>query len=281
MPKVYFNNQIIDQEQACISPSNPGFLHGVGLFETLSAHQGRPFLLDRHIKRMKASADKLRMSLGEGIDRVPQAIDEVLQANELTEARIRFTITPPSPHDPDAGATLLVAAQANAGYPAELYEKGMTVFLCTDYRQSKNDPLAGHKTTSYFPRLVVLRNAQDRNCGEALWFTPQNLLAEGCMTNVFLAKGGQLRTPALDTPILPGVTRELVIELATENGIVVEEGPCTVNDLLDADEVFLTNSIMQVMPVTRIEKKPVADEKPGPMAAQLRKLYVQYIDNYK
>ncbi len=279
--KVYLNGEIVEQQQAKINVSNPAFLHGVGLFETLPAYNGRAFKLDAHLERMKNSAKKLNMPLDKSIDEVPAAIEQLLQANQLTNARMRITVTPPNPQDTSGGNTLLIAAQESTGYPEELYRKGLTVMLCTDYRQSPNDPLAGHKTTSYFPRLVVLRNAQDKQCGEALWFTPQNFLVEACMSNVFLVKEGKLRTPSLEMPILPGVTRATILELARENDIpTLEESCLTIDDLLDADEVFLTNSIMQVMPVTRVERKTVGREKPGEITNKLLDAYRKMIETF-
>lgn len=270
---VYLNGEIVDVTEARVAVTNPGLLHGVGLFETLRSYAGRPFRLDEHLVRMQSSAEKLNMPLGNALERVPEAIGMVLQANELTEARIRFTVTPPGAHDTEGETTLLVAAEKIVGYPPELYEKGMTVFICTNFRQSAQDPLAGHKTLSYLPRLVALRDAQNRQCGEALWFTPENMLAEGCISNVFLVKGGCLRTPPLDTPILPGVTRAAVLELAEENGIAVEQERLTINNLLDAEEVFLTNAIMEIMPVTRVERRSIGDEQPGPITRKLAEAY--------
>jgi len=271
--KVYLNGEIMNMADASISVSNPGVLHGVGLFETLRSYEGRPFRLDQHMERLKNSAKKLRIAVDDVIDEVPTAIQKVLEANALKDARIRFTIMPPNAWDEASRSILLVAAQQLAGYPPELYAKGMTVFICTDYRQSSQDPLAGHKTTSYFPRLLALQTAQKRQCGEALWFTPDNLLAEGCISNVFIVKEEKLRTPPLNTPVLPGITRAVVLELAKENNIPAEETSCTIDDLLDADEVFLTNSIMEVMPVTRIERRLIADEKPGQVTNRLRQAY--------
>jgi branched-chain amino acid aminotransferase len=271
--KVYLNGELIDHDKAVIPVGNPGLLHGVGLFETLRVYSARPFRLDRHIERMQASAAKLDLSIGNAQERIPDAVKAVVETNQLTDARVRFTITPPAdPSDAESG-TLLVTAQAVAGYPPELYEQGMTVYICDTYRQSSRDPLAGHKTTSYLPRLLALRTAQEKHCGEALWFTPTNHLAEGSISNVFLVKDGCLRTPALDTPVLPGITRAEVLDLARSAGIRIEESPCSLDDVLDADEVFLTNAVMEVMPVTRIERIAIAGEKPGPITRQLHDAY--------
>lgn len=273
--KVYLNGELIDLTRAAVGVSNPSFLHGVGLFETLRVYDRRPFRLDQHIDRLKKSASKLNMPLGDAVERIPGAVEAVLKACSLKNARVRFTVTPPGTYDQESRTTLLVAASGITQYPPELYQTGMTVYACTDYRQSAHDPLVGHKTTSYFSRLIALRDAQDRRCGEALWFTPDNFLAEGSMSNVFIVKDGQLHTPPLDTPVLPGITRAAVLELAGKNGIPAEETPSTIDDLLDADEVFLTNAIMEVMPVIRVERRPIADEKPGPIARQLARAYHQ------
>jgi len=271
--KVYLNGQIAEMNQSVVPVTNPALLHGVGLFETVRAYGGRTFRLGQHIDRMLASAKRFNMAIGQVPDQVPAAVQQVLDANDLQDARVRFTVTPPNPQEPDAGPNLLVTAQELSGYPRELYERGMTVYVCDQFRQSAHEPLAGHKTTSYFPRLLVLRNAQDRACGEGLWFTPENLLAEGCMSNVFLVKDGRLYTPPLNTPVLPGITRAAILELASEMQIPAEESPRTIKDLLEADEVFITNAIMEVMPVTRVEKKPIAKEKPGPLTHRLAQAY--------
>ncbi len=271
--KVYLNGELIEMNQAAVPVSNPSLLHGVGLFETLRCYEGRPFRLQRHIDRMAASARHFDMPVLGLIEQVPEAVTAVLQANSLRNARVRFTVTPPGAHGDQEKPTLLVVSQVTAGYPPEFYTRGMTVHLNTRWRQSGHDPLAGHKTTSYFPRLLALRAAQAAGCGEGLWFTPDNRLAEGCMSNIFLVKGGRLRTPPLDTPVLPGVTREAVMELAAAAGIPIEQVACTINDLLDAEEVFLTNAIMEIMPVTRIERKTVGNEKPGAITRQLAEAY--------
>lgn len=271
--RVYLNGALVDANAARISVTNPAFQHGVGLFETLRAYQGHPFRLDRHIERMRQSAHALNMPIDRLFEQIPQAVRHVLEANHLADARIRFTATPPGATDAGAEPTLLVMAQAAVGYPPELYEQGMTVCVADRYRQSQHDPLAGHKTTCYYARLVALRQAQSRQCGEALWATPGNLLAEGCMSNLFIVKAGHLHTPPVDTPILPGVTRATVLELAAAAGIPADETASTIDHLLDADEVFLTNSAMEVMPVVRIERRPIGREKPGDLTRLLADAY--------
>jgi branched-chain amino acid aminotransferase len=141
--------------------------------------------------------------------------------------------------------------------------------LVSPFRQSRADPLAGHKTTNYLPRLLALRAAQAARCGEALWFTPENRLAEGSVSNIFLVKDSVLKTPPRDTPVLPGITRAVVIESAQAVGIEVRETSLDIDDLLDADEVFITNTGMEVVPVIRVEKHDIGNGQPGPIARDL------------
>ena len=112
---------------------------------------------------------------------------------------------------------------------------------------------------------------------EAIWFTTNNQLAEGSISNVFLVRKGILKTPPLDTPVLPGIARSVVLEIARRDGLEVQERPLTVDDLLDADEVFLTNTIMQVMPVIRVEKRGIGKGGVGPVAGRHRREYEKHV----
>jgi branched-subunit amino acid aminotransferase/4-amino-4-deoxychorismate lyase len=148
----------------------------------------------------------------------------------------------------------------------------MMVSLC-DYRQNTLDPLCGHKTTNFFARLLALQEALEKKTTESLWFTTENKLAEGCVSNVFIVKDGTLLTPSLDTPVLPGIARKTVLEIAAKEGIAFEEKDLFINDLLEADEVFVTNSIMTVMPVATVEAKAIGDGKSGEVTKYLLKCY--------
>ena len=163
-------------------------------------------------------------------------------------------------------------AEAVTSYPHDFYERGVHVAICT-FRVSPSDPLAGHKTTSYLPRLLALRDAQQARCVEALWFTTANRLAEGSISNVWIVRDGVLKTPPLDTPVLPGLARGVVLEIAKEIGIETRSCPLTIDDLLDADEVLLSNAIMQVMPVIRVERRDIGTARVGPIAKRLLEEY--------
>lgn len=275
----WLDGQLVDSDQARVTPFDAGFQHGVGLFETLRAYHGVPFLLGAHLARLTSSAQHLGILPGDNSETIRQAVDEVLQANDLTEARIRITLTAgPLGQAPDEqpSPTVLVVATGQPDYPPDFYKAGVTVAMSA-FRQSADDPLAGHKTICYFARLLALCQAQAENCQEAIWLNREGQLAEGCTSNIFLAKDGTLKTPPRSTPVLPGVTRAVVIELAKQTGIALQETPLEQEELLAADEAFLTNAVMGVMPVCRVQRQAIGTGKPGQLTRQVYESYRQFI----
>lgn len=274
--KVFLNNTLVDSSDAQISVHDSGLLHGVGLFETMRTYDGRVFGMHDHLDRLFTSAAALKIPVTQSREEIIAGMNEVLKANGLTDARLRLTVTPGNMlnFDQDKGpeSTLIITTSKLQPYPAEYYEKGMTVII-SKYKQNPDDATCGHKTLNYLPRLLALQQAQTAQAGEALFFTTANHLAEGCISNVFLVSKQTLITPPLETPVLAGVTRSKVIELAHDCDIDIEVRPGVIKDLLDADEVFLTNSIMELMPVGRIERHPVTNEKPGPIYQTLSEAY--------
>ena len=273
---VYLNGRFVPRDDAVVSVYDGGFLHGAGLFETMRAGNRRIFRLDAHLERLMRSAEKLLFPVDRA--QLPSTDDfqSLLARNDLSSARVRLTVTSGSvliTADADRPSlTVCATATGDPDYPPEFHKNGVAVMICP-FRQIATDPLAGHKTTNYLPRLVALRAAHAKSCVEAIWFTPENLLAEGSVSNVFVMKGGTVATPPLDTPVLPGIARAVVIELCRTASIPVEERPVNIDDLLDADEVFLTNSVMQVMPVIRVEAKDIGEGKPGRIATELLTAY--------
>jgi branched-subunit amino acid aminotransferase/4-amino-4-deoxychorismate lyase len=159
-------------------------------------------------------------------------------------------------------ATLLITATRFEPYPDEYYQKGVGVVL-TDFRQNAQDPIVKHKTTNYFSRLLALNIAHQKKAAEAIWFTADGRLAEGCVSNVFCVKDSALYTPTLETPVLPGIMRKTVCEIAKAESIKLVEKDLTIKDLLAADEVFLTNVIMLILPVVAVEAHTVGDGRVG------------------
>jgi branched-chain amino acid aminotransferase len=256
-----------------VSISDAGFAHGVGLFETLRVYYGRPFRAELHVARLISSARTLGWSACPTAESLLDHITTVAQAAEEPDLRVRLTVTPGSirsrsEDDTSLPHTIVATASPGGSYPAEIYAAGTTAVIST-FHQNRSDPTVGHKTTSYFARFAALRAAHASGALESLWFTADRRLAEGSISNVFLVTGGAVRTPSLDTPVLPGITRAIVIDLARKAGIEVIEGALSLEDLLEADEVFLTNSMMELLPVVRIERELVGDDRPGEITQRL------------
>ena len=276
--KVFLNGKIIDADKATIAVTDSSYLYGIGLFETIRAVNGNVFRLADHLRRLNDSAKALSVFNSYTDEQIAQAINQLLLANEVIEARLRMELSN-GPIQPNGTAktNLLITAPAFTPYPADYYAKGVRVIL-TDFRQNSKDPYAGHKTTCYGPRLMALKNAHEKLAAEAIWFTTENALAEGCISNVFLVKDGQLYTPPANTPVLGGIARKTVIEIAEQESITCHEQPLSIDDLLKADEVFLTNVVMEVLPVVAVESHTVGSGKPGPIAKKLGERYKQALN---
>jgi branched-chain amino acid aminotransferase len=290
MAQVWINGTFVDDAQASVSLRDTGLLHAAGVFTTMRSYGGKIFRLAQHLQRLRASCEALFIPLQDDDAALSTAAAELINRNNLTDARLRLTVTRGmSQHDPLHGArlepTAFLTAAAVEPYPAEYYERGITVMVVDEQKLNPYDIQTGHKTLNYFSRLAALREANRRSAGEALWFNVHNYLQSGSISNVFLVKAGTLLTPptaadlqdktvadAVPYPrsaVLPGVTRQAVLDAAAAASIRVTRAGITINDLLEADEVFLTNSIMNVMPVCRIERRAIGSDKPGPITRQL------------
>jgi branched-chain amino acid aminotransferase len=269
--KVFLNDKLIDIEKAHISVTDSGFLYGAGLFETMRSSYGVVFALKDHLDRLFSSASALSINNLNDKKYLTDAIYQVLKANKLTDARLRLTLTngPMAESEEQRRATLLITATKLQPYPAEYYKKGVMVIL-SPARQNTFEPTCGHKTTSYFSRMITLNSAHQKRAAEALWFTTNNRLAEGCVSNVFLVKNSVIYTPSIETPVLAGIARKTVCQIASTNSIKLVEKDLNIDDVLGADEIFLTNIIMQIMPVTSVEKHTVGDGKVGEMTKRLQ-----------
>jgi len=290
MPTAWLNGNLVDEDSPNVSLRDTGLLHAAGVFTTMRASAGRVFRLDAHLQRLRKSCEALFVPLQFSDADLASAVDSVLRENNLTAARMRLTVTRgQATTDPLHGTHLspncFLTATDLQPYPEEYYQRGLTVMLNDEQKLNPYDMQAGHKTLNYFSRLAGLREAVRRGAGEALWFNVHNYLQSASVANVFIVKGGALVTPptaddlrdpavaaACPYPksnVLPGVLRGAVIDLAKSNDIPIRAEAMTVNHVLEADEVFLTNSIMQVMPVGRIEQHVVGDGNPGPVTRRI------------
>lgn len=292
MSFVWLNGEVLDDSDAAIPLRDTGLLHAAGVFTTMRSYGGRVFRLAQHLKRLRDSCEGLFIPLTYKDDQLIDAASQVLAKNQLADARLRLTVTRGSAtNDPVHGLRLqpnvFLTATELEPYPDDFYQRGMTVILLDEQKLNPYDMQAGHKTLNYLSRLAALREANRRGAGEALWFNVHNYLQSGSVSNVFIVKDGKLITPPTPqemlvpdvrqsipfpkSAVLPGVTRGAVLDLARERGIGISLEAIDVSTILNADEVFLTNSIMQIMPVCRIERKAIGSDKPGPMTLDLSK----------
>lgn len=265
--KAWIDGTLVDDADARVSIFDAGFQHGVGLFETMHARNGRVFRAGAHMERLAASAAELRLTQRLQVEPLVEAVDLCLASNGLDRARIRLTLTggnlnllTQAPEATRVDPTIAIQCQEAMAWPAAMYEQGVVVTLACG-RINPNDPMCGHKTLNYWPRLLNLQVSAGSGGGEALWLTPSAHVAGGCVSNLFILQDGSLHTPLArgeetveDAPsaTLPGITRAAIIEVADAAGIGTRRTALSLDDLLAGDEAFLTNSSWGILPVVGI-----------------------------
>jgi branched-chain amino acid aminotransferase len=306
---VWINGEFVSDEDARVSAFDAGFQHGIGIFETMIARNGRVFRADQHMDRLLDSAETLMLTDRLHAGPLIQAVHHALEHNAQTDARVRLTLTGGNlnalrstgegPSDP----TIVIVVQPPTEYPESFFAKGVSALLASG-RLNPWEFTAGHKTLDYWNRIAALQSAASVGAGEALWLTPDAKVASGSVSNLFFIADGILRRPPargeqlsgeIVPPILPGITRRAIIELAQRAGITVEEALPTLEDVMGADEVFLTNSSWHVLPVTglgltvksqdpkseqeaELRHHPIADGEVGSTTADLRAALLELIE---
>ena len=272
---VYLNGSLIPRSQASISALDYGFLYGYGLFETMRAYGGRVFRLDNHLRRLARSAEVLGLPIG--TLNLEDAVMDTIQANQLSEARIRIAISigeggmVPDPSTCNRPTVLILAGHYQP-YPEEVYEKGFRAVV-SSIRRNSGSPLSRLKSANYLESLLARQEARAAGVNEALCLNEKGFLAEASMSNIFLVTNGILRTPGQESGILPGITRETILELAPPLGINTLEDNIRLDELSQAEEAFLTNSLIEVMPLTELEGKPIGSGRPGSVTERLTAAY--------
>lgn len=287
MATIFLNGRFVEPGGALVSALDAGLTHGVGLFETMAGGVGEdgPVVsrLHAHMARLASSAQQLRLSDELRRPALAEAVLRTVERCGLARQRVRLTITGGDlnllsgggreRHDP----TVLIVAQAATAYPEAMFEGGVLAAVA-DARANPLDPMAAHKTLNYWWRLSALRDAGAKGAAEALVFQVTNHLGGGCVSNAFVVKDGVLSTPiargeeaggGLASPVLPGVTRAAVIDAAVELGIEVSARMLTIDDVLGADELFLTNSSWGVLPVVGVEARAIGAGVVGEMTRRL------------
>ncbi len=258
-----------------------GFRYGDGVFDTLRVYDGRPFLLERHVARLLAGALSLGIAPLPPSVVLARLITELIERNALLHALVRTTLTrgvspgwnPEQATDP----ALLVVEQPFSGYPDRLYTSGASIVVLSDSRLRPAALSPSIKSLSLLAHVQAKREAIEQGADEALLCAESGVVAEGTASNVFCVEDGRLRTPPLSDGILQGITREVVLDLAHRGGLITEEAQVAPESLQDADEVFLTSTGMEVLPVIRVDGRPVGSGQPGPVTLGLRRRYQEFV----
>jgi branched-chain amino acid aminotransferase len=278
---VYLNGSLVPRSQARVSVFDHSFLYGYGLFETMRTYHGKIFLLERHIKRLLSSAEAIGLASGlAGID-LGRACRDALRANRLEDARLRLTVSGGEadsfPWEGKTGtSTVVVTARGYTPFSAEKYHQGFKVGVSS--RRRGQSLVSRLKSTSYLVSVLARMEAGAAGLDEALLLNESGFIAEGSVSNVFFVRASGLLTPSRESGILPGITREVVIELAETLGISVTERDVSLSDLEQSDEAFLTNSIMEIMPLVSVRDEAgqtvtIGSGKPGEVTKRLMTAY--------
>ncbi len=258
MTTVWVDGALFEEPAARVSVFDHALLTGDGVFETLRVYGGVPFAVRRHLHRLARSAAGMRLPVPDPAV-LRRAMDDVVGANGVCEGRLRITVTGgPSPLGSDRGdaaPTVIVAGGSLPPWPPT------TDVVVVPWPRNERGALVGLKTVSYGENVVALAHARERGAGEAVFGNLAGNLCEGTGTNVFVGVGGRLVTPPLSSGCLPGVTRDLLLEILS---VVEDDLPLSV--LADADEAFVSSSTREVQPIRAVDGDPLRTA-PGPLTA--------------
>ncbi len=280
MACLYLNGVIAEESAARLSTEDRGLLMGDGLFESIRAYGGRPFRLGAHLARLRASAEVFRLRVPASDEEIASAIGELTRRNECPEAYVRLTLTRGAaargarldvPREP----TFVIHARPLTPYPEEQYRRGARLIV-SRYRQSSASPLARHKTCNYLLYLLARQEALEGGANGAVLLNELGQATEEAFSNLFIVRAGRLATPPPHCGLLPGIARAAVIELAATLDLPCDERPIPAGELFEAEEMFTTNSLMEVMPVKALDKRPFA-VAPGPVTARVMQAYRELV----
>jgi branched-chain amino acid aminotransferase len=279
---VYINGKIVPEKEAVVSVFDHGFLYGDGIYETMVAYEGVIFKLDEHLRRLYRSASLIGLTIPFEVDRIESALYKTLSANVLKNAYVRLTVSRgPGPIglNPDLcpQPTIAIMVQDSKEYPELLYEKGIHLIISETKRNLKEAIDPRIKSMNFLNNILAKIEAIKRDAYEAIMLNAQNQLTEGTISNIFFVKDTILCTPSVACGLLDGITRGTVIDLAKKEAIQLKEGEFFKEDIYAATEVFITNTSLEVMPVSKVDEKtyPV-----GKITKRLHKAYQQEVKKH-
>jgi len=281
--KVDVNGQVVPEDAACVSVFDRGFLYGDGVFETLRVYNGKAFRTEAHWERLQRSAMLIRFELPFDESEYRDRLDRIIKVNGLEEAVARVTVSRGIGQrsftlNYEQRPTSVFTAKPFHRYPEEYYVKGVTAIFATTRRVNPDALNCAAKSANYLNSVLAKAEADDAGAFDAIMLNHDGLLTEGSVTNLFLVREAQIVTPSLDSGVLPGITRATVLQLAQSIGLESSETVLKTDDVLISDEVFLTNTTVEVLPVVRIGTGVIGDGLPGRITRELHKAYRKLVE---
>jgi branched-chain amino acid aminotransferase len=279
---VAIDGVVTTPERATVSVFDRGFLYGDAVFEVFRTYGGRPFALDEHLARLRRSAERVFIPLPVDEAALAREVATALGAAGNDESYVRLMITRgsgPLSLDPDTAMHPLrvIIVEPVVPPPREVYLHGIALASGHARRAVDDTAAAGSKVTNYLANLLALREAKRRGAQEVLLIDDREQVVEGATSNVFIVCGGRLSTPPESAGILTGITRARVLEAAGDLGIPSEQRALTLDETLGADEVFITSSIRELVPVVRVDDRVVGTGAPGDVVRALHRRFRQAV----
>lgn len=281
-PVVYLDGQYVEKEQARISVFDHGFLYGDGVFEGIRAYSGRVFRLEEHVERLYRSARAIMLDVPLSPAELAERVLETCRRNNLENGYIRVVVSRGpgdlgiNPSNCQAGATVVIIADKLTMYPQSMYDNGMAVITTATRRNSPAALDPNIKSLNYLNNILAkievnraARAGGDVPVGEGLMLNLDGYVAEATGDNIFVVQKGTVFTPPVHVGILEGITRNTVMDLARRQGLPCEERVFTMTTVYGADELFLTGTGAEVVPVVRVDDRTIGDGRPGPVTRKL------------
>ena len=273
---VNVNGRISGERDAAISVFDHGFLYGEGVYETMRTYNGRPFLYDRHMRRLRHSAAMIVLEVPFTDDDLADRIGQTMTVAGLngSEAYIRVLLTRgigDLTYDPKATPvpSVVIIVKLHLDPPADAFERGVKVCLSPILRNHPQSLNPMIKSNNLLNNALAMQEALRRGGTEAIMRNYRGELAECTQSNLFIVKNGAVLTPPLDAGLLPGITRQFVMEVARDIGIETREQPLRDDDLFGAAEAFLTSTTKELVPIVQVDDKRIGAGVPGGMTKRL------------
>ncbi len=272
---IYLNGAFMPIEEAKIPVLDRGFIFGDGVYEVIPVYSRRAFRLEEHLKRLQHSLDGIKLKNPHSDSEWSDILNEIIKRNAPEDQYLYLHITRgvakrdhafPNPPVPP---TVFVLSNPLTTPPAELLQSGISCVTVADNRWLRCDI----KAIALLPNVLLRQAAVDAGCAEAILIRDDAFLTEGAASNIFVVKNGTLLAPPKDNLMLPGITYDVILELAAANGIPHEVRRISKAEVCSADELLLTSSTKEVLAITTLDGKPVGNGKPGAMFAKLYPLY--------